>query len=71
MKVELCYATVATMQVEVDDKFKKLKCSGDWTPELEGLAAELEAILSKASDTDTIHFYGIFDTEDDVVMLEY
>lgn len=71
MKVELCYEAVATMQVEVDDKFKRLKCSGEWTPELEKLADELEDILSKAADTDTIHFYGIFDAEDDAVMLEY
>ena len=71
MKVELCYETVATIQVEVDDKFKRLKCSGEWSPELEDLATELEAILSKVADTSTTYFYGIFDAEDDVVMLEY
>ena len=71
MKVKLYYKTVATIQVEVDDKFKKLKCFGEWSPKLEELAAELEAILSKATDTSTAYFCGIFDAEDDVVMLEY
>lgn len=71
MKVELCYETIVTVEVEVDDKFKKLKIPGEWTPEQEDLATELEAILSEATNTDVIHFYGIFDAEDDAVMLEY
>ena len=70
MKVEL--HTIAIVQVEVDDKFKKLKCSDEeWSPKFDDLAAELEDILSKATDTSPNYFCGIFDAEDDMVMLEY